>query len=304
MAAITDKLDRVTDNTTGRPIVATLASPGKAIAAASINISAATNWTTTTAIHFTIYNTVTVAGIAVKDGTTQTDWKGTLSGTTISNLTLTGGTDRAYSAGAIVELTPTAAYAKELFDNISTQHNQDGTHSNITAAGTLAVTGASTFTGAVTLPANTVVATKESNPYKFSVYRTAAWTLGPSVNYKIPFDTKEYDTSTNFDATTNFRFVAPVAGFYKFDARASWAQTSADYCFIMLYKNGAQVKRGNFLVAPGSNTVGVLVCPPPLQLAVSDYIEIYVSQTNATITMNGLAGVNETYFGGYLVSAT
>jgi hypothetical protein len=125
-SAITDLLDRVTDSTTGRPVISTLAAPGKAIAAASINISDATNWTTTTAIHFSIYKTKTVAGVTVKDTTQQTDWKGTLSGTTISNLTLTGGTDQAYTAGDIVELTPTARYAKDLYEWGAAHANQDG----------------------------------------------------------------------------------------------------------------------------------------------------------------------------------
>lgn len=125
-AAITDLIDRTTDSTTGRPVIATLAS-GKAIAASSISINDATNWTTTTAIHFSIYATQTVGGIAVKDPSTQTDWKGTLSGTTISNLTITGGTDRTYTAGSYVEITPTARWAKDLYECIIAFANQDGT---------------------------------------------------------------------------------------------------------------------------------------------------------------------------------
>lgn len=126
-AGITDTLDRVTDSTTGRPVISALASPGKAMAAATINLTDVTNWTTTTVIHFTIYNTITVAGVQIKDVSTQTDWKGTLAGTTISNLTITGGTDRAYTAGAVVELTPTSRWAKDLYDNVSAHSNQDGT---------------------------------------------------------------------------------------------------------------------------------------------------------------------------------
>jgi hypothetical protein len=124
--AITDLIDRVTDSTTGRPVIGALAAPGKAIAAASVNLADATNWTTTTAIHFSIYKTMVVGGVTVKDPTTQTDWKGTLAGTVISSLTITGGTDRAYVAGDIVEITPTARYAKDLYDLLITLFNQDG----------------------------------------------------------------------------------------------------------------------------------------------------------------------------------
>ena len=125
-AGITDTLSRVTDSTTGRPVIALLANPGKAIGANSININDATNWTTQSAIHFSIFETITVAGVTIKDTSTQTDWKGVLAGTTITNLTITGGADRAYTAGALVELTPTSRYAKDLYDNISAHANQDG----------------------------------------------------------------------------------------------------------------------------------------------------------------------------------
>lgn len=131
--AITDLLDRVTDSNTSRPVISSLASPGKSIGAPSINLSDVTAWTTSSKVHFSIYKTQVVGGVTIKDPTTQTDWVGTLAGSVISNLTLTGGTDRAYVAGDIVELTPTARMMKDLYDWAIAQHKQDGSHSNITA---------------------------------------------------------------------------------------------------------------------------------------------------------------------------
>jgi len=169
--ATTDKLDRVTDSTTSRPVVTTLQSPGKSIGAASITIAAATNWTITSKIHFVIYTTTTIGGIQVKDASSQTDWTGTLSGTTISNLDITGGTDRAYSAGAIVEITPTSAWAKDLYDWATAGHNQDGTHkpfteANLVATATVidnAITAAKLSTSAIKLGAATVTAGQNVN---------------------------------------------------------------------------------------------------------------------------------------------
>jgi hypothetical protein len=142
------------------------------------------------------------------------------------------------------------------------------------------------------------------NPYKFSVYRASGWNLPASTPTKVSFDVAEYDTGSNYDLTTNYRFVAPINGFYKFDSRVKWSQTTADFCYIMLYKNGVNIKTGEFLVSPGPNSVGVLLSPPPIQLVVGDYIEVYVEQTTASITMAGVLGPSETYFGGFLVSAT
>lgn len=126
MSSITDLLTRVSDSSSGRPVIATLASP-KTIGATSATINDSTNWTTTTAIHFAIYTTATVAGVQVKNTASQVDYKGTVTGTTISNIVVTGGADAAFSSGATVELTPTSRYAKDLYDGLSTSHNTDGT---------------------------------------------------------------------------------------------------------------------------------------------------------------------------------
>jgi hypothetical protein len=155
-AAITDLIDRVTDSTTGRPVVSTLASPGKSVGAPSITITDPTNWSTTAAIHFSIYLT-TAAGY--KDPTTQTDWKGVLSGTTVSGLTITGGTDRSYTAGAIVEITPTARYSKDLYDLLISFANQDGSLKSTAVQNALNL-GSGSLNGwnALAFPFNSVVA--------------------------------------------------------------------------------------------------------------------------------------------------
>ena len=136
-ASVNDNLDQTTSSATGRPVTATLSAPGHSIGGTSIGVSVATNWSTTTGIHFSIYATTTVGSLTVKDTSTQTDWKGTLSGTTISNMTITGGTDQDYSAGAIVEITPTARWAKDLYDWAIAQHKQDGTHANTITTDTI-----------------------------------------------------------------------------------------------------------------------------------------------------------------------
>jgi len=132
MPLITDLLDRVTDSTTDRPVVSRLASPGMSVGASSINLSDATNWTTTTPIHLSIYK---VNAQGYKDSTTQTDWKGILSGTTVGSLAQTGGpTDQAYNAGDIVELTPTSRYAKDQYDWATEDHDVNGHHKTLTDA--------------------------------------------------------------------------------------------------------------------------------------------------------------------------
>ena len=96
-----------------------------------------------------------------------------------------------------------------------------------------------------------------ANPYKFSVYRNSAWNQANGAN-KVQFDTKDYDTGTNFDATTNYRFTAPIAGFYHFDASVNIASNATGQTLnAKLYKNGSLVKAGAFAhTSAGSITIG------------------------------------------------
>lgn len=137
-AAITDKFNQATNGT--RPVPTTLTAT-RAIGAASITVGALTGWATATAVHFSIYQVDTSGN---KVAGSQTDWKGTASGTTISNLTLEAGSDSGDSVGAIVECGPTAAWANDVVNGILVEHDQDGTHGTVTATSVTATTG--TFT--------------------------------------------------------------------------------------------------------------------------------------------------------------
>ena len=101
----------------------------KSIGASSITVGALTGWPTTTGVDFCIY-TIDTSGNKVAGS--QTDWSGTASGTTISNLTLRAGTDNGYAVGAIVEAGPVAAWADDIVSGINVEHDQDGTHGAIT----------------------------------------------------------------------------------------------------------------------------------------------------------------------------
>lgn len=161
--------------------------------------------------------------------------------------------------------------------------------------GTNTVNNASILNGSVT-PA------KWTNQYKFSVYRNSAQAIAAGATAKVNFDTEEYDSNNNYDSTTNFRYVAPVAGFYKFDSTVSISAAATKAYVIFLYKNGVEYKRGSQIVngAAGSD-VNLVVSPPPMQLAANDYIEIFFY--NGDAGSNGLqVGASRTYFGGFLVS--
>lgn len=145
-------------------------------------------------------------------------------------------------------------------------------------------------------PSSIIPITKLYNPIKFSVYKTVGQNVG-AASTKVTFDTVNFDTSNNFDAVTNFRFTAPTAGFYQFNARAELAAPYT-YFILRLYKNGSSFRIGPDLragAAEGGTGMSEL-----LQLAAGDYIEVFV-ECNAAIALTvGTSGL--CYFSGFLVS--
>ncbi len=157
------------------------------------------------------------------------------------------------------------------------------------------------------LNANAVISSKYlSNPHKFSVYRSAASSL-PSGGTLSPivFDTKVFDTGTNYDTSTG-RFTAPIAGYYQFNAYNYSTVAASDSTYMQLLKNGVMAYAGttanNF--STNSNAVNtVAVNTPPMLLAAGNYITVVLGHAGAyAMAIN--VGPTNTYFGGFLISAT
>jgi hypothetical protein len=142
---------------------------------------------------------------------------------------------------------------------------------------------------------------KMKNPYKFLVYRNSAQNTGSASFALISFDTKLYDTGSNVDVVTNKgRFTAPIAGFYQFSAQLYITASGAVQFSLLLYKNGSSYLAGP-QAASGTGPYCVGTGWPPIQLSANDYVEVYCYCSS---TQPILVGANNTYFGGYLVSAT
>lgn len=196
--AITDKLSQASSSNSGRPVTASLSGSGHTLGGTSITINDATNWSTVSVIYFSIYTTTTVGSATVKDTTSQTDWKGTLSGTTISNMTIVGGTDRDYVAGSIVELTPLARQWKDLYDWGTAEHKQTGAHSDVTAdsitvedieiTGDLTVTGSVAAGGWTPLGATASVSTgynQSNKSFEIATSSDVSGNVSPGMRFKF-----------------------------------------------------------------------------------------------------------------------
>lgn len=151
-------------------------------------------------------------------------------------------------------------------------------------SGTLISTG-STFAG---------------NGPAFSAYRSGNQTGVSSTTYtKVQINTESFDTNSNFDPTTNYRFTPTVAGYYQINGSLSVeASSSVSRFFCTIYKNGNEAYRGTDVNATGFQSVvgGVLYMNGS-----TDYIELYGWVTGTGIVFYGQP--TSTYLTGCLVRA-
>lgn len=198
-AQISDKLTQTTVNS--RPVPTTVTST-RAGAGTTLSCLALTGWPTATAVHFITYKINTsnqkVAG-------SQIDWKGIVSGTTLTGLTLMAGTDSGNAVGDIVEAAPTAAYANDLYTWGSAHANQDGSLiSSVvrTALGQTSTTGA----GWTTLGNNPNTTTANGNRSYTQVFNAVDLTPTLSVGMRLleQRTVAAPNQCTNLNGTTQF----------------------------------------------------------------------------------------------------
>lgn len=133
-ASITDLISKVTSGTYAAP---TTVQTARSSGTTSLLCNALTGWDTTTAQFFLTYR---LDGSGKLVAGTECAWVGTVSGNTISSLTLTAGTDTGNQVGDVVVNLPTHEWARRIATHILTQHNQDGSHGVVTATSVTAPT--------------------------------------------------------------------------------------------------------------------------------------------------------------------
>jgi hypothetical protein len=139
-------------------------------------------------------------------------------------------------------------------------------------------------------------------PYKFSYYRAAAANTGNGVFALVTFDTKLFDTSSNYSTSTG-KFTAPVAGFYQFNWQVRCSPTLSGYqCLAALYQNGVAVYDGSEIRAVTASQAVASSGSALIQCALNDYIQIYVySDATAPLVVDA---TGDNMFNGFLVSQT
>ena len=129
----------------------------------------------------------------------------------------------------------------------------------------------------------------------FSAYASGAQSINNATATKIAFQTEEFDTNSCYDNATNYRFTPTVAGYYQVNAGINWGGWTSTYTFIMVYKNGAELKRGSSVPnnAVGlNNTISCLV----YLNGSTDYVEIYGQHNNGSAQSTSAFGPSAVFF--------
>jgi hypothetical protein len=167
--------------------------------------------------------------------------------------------------------------------------------SGATGTGSLTIQGPSTNSNQVlTIPDATGTAMVSGNMPAFSAYQSSAQTVSTNTATKITFDTKEFDTNSNFASST---FTPTVAGYYQVNAAYAVASTVCQG-YIQLRKNGLSYKIGTYLASATLSNLSssfLVYCN-----GATDYLEIYcyISTGQSLST-----GSTNTYFQASMVRA-
>ena len=153
-----------------------------------------------------------------------------------------------------------------------------------TTSGTVITTG-STFAG--TGPA-------------FSVYLSANQSITSATATKIAFNTELFDTNSNFDSATNYRFTPTVAGYYSIGLICSAIGSSITRFFASIYKNGSEFYRvsdsnGDVYLGGSSQVI--------YMNGTTDYIEFYGLVTGTSVGFEGANTYRSNAFGCLVRSA-
>ena len=150
------------------------------------------------------------------------------------------------------------------------------------------VAGANT----ATLPAATGTVMVSGNMPAFSAYASAAVTVTSATFTKVQINTKEFDTNSNFDNVTNYRFTPTVAGYYQVNAQLNITSGNTR-AIVLIYKNSSPAKVGNDIQASTPN--GVNISCLIYMNGTTDYLEMYGYTTSGT-TVQFLGGTGSTTY--------
>lgn len=134
----------------------------------------------------------------------------------------------------------------------------------------------------------------------FSAYLGTNQTLTSATWTKLQINTEEFDTASNYDSTTNYRFTPSVAGYYQFNCGVSALNSSNTAVEASFYKNGSAAKTAyNYSSsANGLDDWGVNFSALIYLNGSTDYVELYGFLVGSGLVVN--SGASATWFSAFL----
>ena len=145
-----------------------------------------------------------------------------------------------------------------------------------------------------TMPSGVTVSGAMANTPSFSAYGSVSV---PNTTFtKVTCDTEEFDTNSNYDNSTNYRFTPTVAGYYQVNGSVHFLNAAMNNVIVSLYKNGSEFKRGNRIYAAGVTFPAPIVSALIYLNGSTDYIEMFVYQDSGGTLSTETSLLYRTYF--------
>lgn len=132
----------------------------------------------------------------------------------------------------------------------------------------------------------------------FSAYQGTLQSISNNTNTKLTINTEDFDTNSNYDNATNYRFTPTVAGYYQINGAVYFASPSQD-ANVKIFKNGVNWKIG-VQGGTGAYIYGSTVSDIIYFNGSTDYVELYGYQNSGT-SKNTEASRTTTYFSAAMI---
>jgi hypothetical protein len=133
----------------------------------------------------------------------------------------------------------------------------------------------------------------------FSAYLNGAQSITSSTFTKVQCATEEFDTNSNYDNTTNYRFTPTVAGYYQINGCINFSSSTKVEFLTSIFKNGSEFKRGVYVAISTAKDENCSVSALVYLNGSTDYVELY-GYLNGTGSLNFNGTQYNVYFQGYL----
>lgn len=171
---------------------------------------------------------------------------------------------------------------------------------NTTTTGIQGTTIFADGTGSLTVQQNGATLGIFGNQPAFSAFGNAQ-TVSNTTWTKVVLQNEEFDTNSNFDSGTNYRFTPTVAGYYQITGSVYYGTTTGGTT-VSIYKNGSEFKRGSQNAGVSGGGSQSYVSALIYFNGSTDYVEFYLYQNSGgSVTTNGGAALQ--YFQGILIRA-